>query len=62
MHLCILTVLNALLGSCSSATVIVRVGGCFWLCNVVLVEWFLLLPFCVMVMGGMLYIWTYGLL
>ena len=53
------TVSNALL--MSSATVIVRSGGLFWLkpvamvlfmlCRVVLVEWFLLKPCCVEICG-----------
>ena len=52
----------------SSATVIARVGGCFWvkhvamvlcmLCNVVSVEWLLLSP-CSVVMCGMLFV-IYG--
>ena len=58
-----LTVSNALL--MSSATVIVRSGGLFWLkpvamvllllCSVVLVEWLLLKPCCVE-MCGMLFV------
>ena len=63
---CMLTVSNALL--MSSATVIVRSGGLFWLkplatmlfvlCSAVLVEWLLLKPCCVE-MCGMLYV-MYG--
>ena len=59
----VLTVSNALL--MSSATVIVRSGGSFWLnhvamelfmlCSVVLVEWLLLKPCCVE-MCGMLFV------
>ena len=60
-----LTVSNALL--MSSATVIVRFGGLFWLkpvamvfmlCSAVLVEWLLLKPCCVE-MCGMLFV-MYG--
>ena len=61
-----LTVSNALL--MSSATVIVRSGGLFWLkpvvmmlfilCSAVLVQWFLLKPCCVE-MCGMLFV-MYG--
>ena len=61
-----LTVLNALL--MSSATVIVRSGGLFWLkpvamvlfmlCSAVLVAWLLLKPYCVE-MCGMLFV-VYG--
>ena len=63
---CILTVSNAVL--MSSATVIMRSGGLFWLkpgalvlfmlCSAVLVEWFLLKPGCVE-MCGMLFV-MYG--
>ena len=55
VSVCILTVSNVLL--MSSATVIVRSGGLFWLkpnnnmvfmlCSAVLVEWLLLKPCCV---------------
>ena len=55
VYVCMLTVSNALL--MSSATVIVRSGGLFWLnpvamvlfmlCSAVLVEWLLLKPCCV---------------
>ena len=60
---CMLTVSNALL--MSSATVIVRSGGLFWLklvamvlCSAVLVEWLPLKPCCVE-MCGMLFV-MYG--
>ena len=63
---CMLTVSNALL--MSSATVLVRSGGLFWLkhvaivlfmlCNAVLVEWLLLKP-CCLEMCGMLFV-MYG--
>ena len=59
--MCMLTVTNALL--MSSATVIVRSGGLFWLnpvamvlfmlCSAVLVEWLLLKPCCVQMLFGM---------
>ena len=64
--LCMLTVSNALL--MSSATVIVRSGGLYWLkpvamvvfmlCSTVRVEWLLLKPCCVK-MCGMLFV-MYG--
>ena len=60
--MCMLTVLNALL--MSSATVIVRCGGLFWLkhvamllfmlCSAVVVEWLLLKPCCVEMCGILL--------
>ena len=66
VRVCMLTVSNALL--ISSATVIVRSGGLFWLnpvvmvlfmlCSAVLVEWLLLKPCCVE-MCGMLFV-MYG--
>ena len=66
VSVCMLTVSNALLTS--SATVIVRSGGLFWLkpvvmvlfmlCSAVLVKWLLLKPCCVE-MCGMLFV-VYG--
>ena len=66
VSMCMLTVSNALL--MSSATVIVRSGGLFWLkpvaivlfmlCSAVLLEWLLLKPCCVE-MCGMLFV-MYG--
>ena len=64
VSVCMFTVSNALL--MSSATLIERSGGLFWLnpvamvlfmlCSAVLVEWLLLKPCCVEICGMMLFV------